>query len=88
MDEHSDSPRRKERLVFETDRYLVTGDLTLPPEGYKSRVSDAINREDVDFLPLVDVVIEPLAGGDVVRRDFILLSKAHVRFAYPVDGGV
>jgi Family of unknown function (DUF6812) len=86
MEGQSGSPRRKERVVFETDRHLVIGDVTLPPEGYQSRFSDAVNRADVAFIPVLDVEISPLGGGETVRRDFIVLSKAHVRVAYPAEG--
>jgi len=80
------SPRRRERVVFETDRHLVVGDVTLPPEGYQSRFSDAVNRADVAFIPLLNVDISPLGGGEPNRRDFILLAKEHIRLAYPLDG--
>lgn len=72
--------------MFETDRHVVVGDVTLPPEGYQSRFSDAVNREDVGFLPLVDAEITPHGGGETVRRPFIVLSKSHIRFAYPLEG--
>lgn len=80
------NPRRRERVVFETDRQMVVGDVTLPPEGYQSRFSDAVNRGDVAFIPLLDVEISPLGGGPAERRDFIVLAKEHVRLAYPLDG--
>jgi hypothetical protein len=85
MEGQPGSPRRRERVVFETDRHLVVGDVTLPPEGYQSRFSDAVNRPDVAFLPLLGVEITPLGGGETTRRDFILLAKEHVRLAYPLD---
>lgn len=85
MEGQSNSERRRERVVFETDRHLVVGDLTLPPHGYQSRFSDAINRGDIAFIPIVDVEITPLDGGEVEQRDFIVLSKRHVRLAYPID---
>jgi hypothetical protein len=80
------SSRRSERVVFETDRHRVVGNLTLAPEGYQSRFSDSVNRPDVAFIPLVDVEIEPLGGGEAERLDFILLAKAHVRMAFPLEG--
>jgi uncharacterized protein DUF6812 len=87
MERNPGSPRRRERVVFETDRHLVVGDVTLPPEGYQSRFSDAVNRADVAFIPLLDVEISPLGGGGVTeRRDFLVLAKEHVRLAYPLDG--
>lgn len=84
MEDQSGSPRRRERVVFETDRHLVVGDVTLPPEGYQSRFSDAVNRADVAFIPLLDVEITPLAGGETKRHDFIVLAKEHIRLAYPI----
>jgi uncharacterized protein DUF6812 len=86
MESHSGSPRRRERVVFETDRSLVVGDVTLPPEGYQSRLSDAVNRPEVAFIPLLDVEISPLDGGAAERREFVLLAKQHVRLAYPLSG--
>jgi hypothetical protein len=86
MEGNPGNPRRRQRVVFETDRYMVVGDVTLPPEGYQSRFSDAVNRSDVSFIPLVDVEISPLGGGPGEHRDFIVLAKEHIRLAYPVDG--
>jgi len=77
--------RRKERMVFETDRHRVVGDVTLPAEGYQARFSDAINRPEVAFIPLVDVEIAPLdGGGTVTKHAFVVLGKAHIRLAHPV----
>jgi len=80
------SPRRRERVVFETDRHMIVGDVTLPPEGYQSRLSDAINRSDVGFIPLLNVEIAPLGGGAGEQRGFLLLAKEHIRLAYPLGG--
>jgi hypothetical protein len=86
MEAQSGSPRRRERIAFETDRHMVVGDVTLPPEGYQSRFSDAVNRGDVAFIPLLDVEISPLGGGGTTeRREFIVLAKQHIRLAYPLD---
>jgi hypothetical protein len=86
MEGQSGSSRRRERVIFETDRHLVVGQMTLPTEGYQSRFSDAINRADVAFVPLLDVEITPLGGGETVRRDFIVLAKEHIRLAFPAGG--
>ena len=37
---------------METDRYRVEGMLTLPREGYRSRVSDYVNRRDQEFFTM------------------------------------
>ena len=54
-------------MQFETDRQRIVGDVTLPPEGYQSRFSDSLNRPEVAFIPLVNVEISSLMGGDVER---------------------
>jgi hypothetical protein len=77
--------RRIERAVFETDRHLVIGDVTLPPEGYHSRFSDTLNRRDIDFIPLTAVEITDLATGKVSERPFVALSKAQVRLAFSLS---
>jgi hypothetical protein len=76
--------RRTERAVFETDRQIVVGDVTLPPEGYQSRFSDLLNRGDLEFLPLTNVEITSLVDGKVSERPFVTLSKRHVRISYPL----
>lgn len=77
--------RRVERAVFETDRQLVTGDLTLPPAGYQSRFSDSLNRDEFEFVPLTNVELTSLADGSKTELPFLLLSKRHIRVAYPVE---
>jgi hypothetical protein len=77
--------RRVERAVFETDRHLIVGDVTLPPTGYQSRFSDSLNRADLEFLPLTHVEITSLADGEVSKRPFVVLSKRHVKLSYPCD---
>ncbi|HEX6227910.1 MAG TPA: hypothetical protein VFZ41_00420 [Solirubrobacterales bacterium] len=85
MEAASKNGQRTERILFETERHLVVGDVTLPPDGYQSRFSDAINREDVDFIPLLNVEITPVDGGEVTWQDFVVLAKAHIRMAHPVN---
>lgn len=77
--------RRRERAVFETDRHLVTGDVTLPPEGYQSRFSDSLNRPDLSFVPLTNVEIRTLVTEEVTRRPFVVLGKASIKLAFPAD---
>lgn len=77
--------RRVERAAFETDRQLVVGDVTLPPAGYQSRFSDSLNRGDLEFVPLTNAEVTSLVDGSVSERPFIILSKRHIRLAYPID---
>jgi hypothetical protein len=77
--------RRVERAVFETDRQLIEGDLTLPPAGYQSRFSDSLNRGEFEFVPLTRVRITSLADSKVTEVAFLVLSKRQIRIAYPVE---
>lgn len=77
--------RRVERAVFETDRQIVEGDLTLPPAGYQSRFSDSLNRGEFDFVPLTNAQVTSLADGKVTQLPFLIVSKRHIRVAYPVE---
>jgi hypothetical protein len=77
--------RRVERAVFETDRQLIEGDLTLPPAGYQSRFSDSLNRGDFEFVPLTNAKVTTLDDGAVRELPFVVVSKRHIRVAYPAE---
>lgn len=77
--------RRVERAVFETDRQLIEGDLTLPPAGYQSRFSDSLNRGEFEFVPLTKVQVTTLADGKVTQMPFLVLAKRQIRIAYPAE---
>jgi hypothetical protein len=76
---------RVERVVLETDRHRIVGDLTLPREGYRSRLSDYLNGGDMDFIPLVNAQLAPLHGGSPETRSFIAVARTHIRLAFPHD---
>jgi hypothetical protein len=74
---------RIERVVLETDRHLIVGDLHMPREGYRSRLSDFLTRGDVRFVPLANAEIRSLNGeGRVEQRDFLAVSRSHITLAY------
>jgi hypothetical protein len=79
---------RHEQVVFETHRHRITGTLTLPHEGYRSRVSDFLNSSDQHFVALTDVEVEPLDGvtGEVTRHAFLAVARAHIVLAEPGAG--
>ena len=78
---------RVERVVLETDRYRIVGDLTMPREGYRSRLSDFLNRGDLDFIPLVNVELTPLGanGAAPERRQFLAVARHHIELAHPLE---
>jgi hypothetical protein len=83
-EQEDSSAKRIERAAFETDRLLVVGDVTLPPDGYQSRFSDLLNRTDLEFLSLTNCEVTSLADGRVKEREFMMLAKRHIRVAYPL----
>jgi hypothetical protein len=75
---------RTERIVLETDRYLIVGDLHLPREGYRSRLSDYLNHGDISFISLVNAEIRPIDGNEPAQqRAFVAVACSHVKLAYP-----
>ena len=68
---------------METDRHRVEGQLTLPAEGYTSRLSDYVNRRDQHFLTLQDATLTPLEGGEGWTVPVLLLAASHVRLIVP-----
>jgi len=78
---------RVERVVLETGGQRIVGDLTLPREGYRSRLSDYLNQGDVDFIPLTDAEITGLDGREAIRREFVAIARSQVHLAYPLAGG-
>ncbi|MGI8594174.1 MAG: DUF6812 domain-containing protein [Solirubrobacteraceae bacterium] len=79
---------RKERVVLETDRYRIVGDLTLPRTGYRSRMTDFLNASERDFIALTDVVLEPIDESESkVRREFMAISRRHIVVVMPEEAG-
>lgn len=71
---------REEQVVLETDRYRITGKLTLPREGYRSRLSDYVNQRDREFFTLSDATIAALDGEPAERQvEFLMVGRSHVR---------
>ena len=77
---------RIERVVLETEHQRITGDLHMPREGYRSRLSDYLNRGDDHFVPLSNARIESLNGdGRAEEREFLAVARNHVTLAYPAS---
>ena len=78
---------RYERVYVETARHRITGRLTLPAEGYRSRLSDFLNASERDFVSLTDVVVEIIGReGPGTSHDFIAVARRHIVFAIPESG--
>jgi hypothetical protein len=78
---------RHERVYVETSRHRITGVLTLPADGYRSRLSDFLNGSERDFVSLTDVVVELIGReGPGTEHDFLAVSRRHIVFAIPESG--
>jgi Family of unknown function (DUF6812) len=73
---------KRERVVLETEHYRITGDVTLPAEGYHSRLSDLLNREGVNFIALSNAIVSGRDGEIPQPRDFIAVARDHIQVAY------
>jgi hypothetical protein len=73
---------RRERVVVETDRYRIVGDVMLPAEGFQGRLSDLLNREGIHFIALVNATITGRNGEPPEDRPFIAVARDHVQVAY------
>jgi hypothetical protein len=71
---------REEQVVLETDRYRISGTLTLPREGYRSRLSDYVNQRDREFFALSEVTMAALDDASTARTiSFLMVARQHVR---------
>jgi hypothetical protein len=81
---------RTERVLLETERYRITGTITLPRDGYRSRLSDFINSPERDFLSLTDCELQVLDGhgnaGDPAARNFMAIARSHIVLVTPLSG--
>ena len=77
---------RLETVIVETDRYRIEGKLTLPREGYRSRLSDYVNQRDRDFFAFSEATMTPLSGGDAETVPFLMVARRHVVLVTPSSG--
>ena len=74
--------------MVETDRYRIEGSLTLPRDGYRSRLSDHINRREQEFFTIQDANLIALDGsGRDWAAPILMLARRHIRLIVPVSEG-
>jgi hypothetical protein len=77
---------RVAHVLIETERHRITGELTLPRDGYRSRVSDFLNANERDFISLTGVTIESVAGDTPpTQHEFVTVSRRHIVLATQVS---
>jgi hypothetical protein len=72
---------RTHRVVLETTRSRIVGDLTLPEDGYRSRLSDLLNRQDLAFVALTSAEVT-IDGSPPQKHAFLAVARDHIEFAY------
>jgi hypothetical protein len=76
--------RREQRVVVQTERHRITGAVTMPADGFRSRLSDFLNHVERDFVALTDAVVESLDGDvEPSRSEFVVVGRAHIVLAMP-----
>lgn len=71
---------KPERIIVETDRYRVEGDVTLLQKGYRNALSEFLNNRDEEFIFLENVKLEALDGsGRNWESPVLMLSRRHIR---------
>ena len=75
---------RLEQIVLETDRWRIEGHLTLPAEGYRSRLSDYVNQRDREFFSIQDAKLTSLDQPEKVEQmAFLMVARRHIRLIAP-----
>jgi uncharacterized protein DUF6812 len=75
---------RLEQIILETDRWRIEGQLTLPREGYRSRLSDYVNQRDREFFSIQDAILTALDEPHEVRQmQFVMVARSHIRLIAP-----
>jgi hypothetical protein len=70
---------RRERVRIETARHEIEGTLQLPHEGFRSRLTDFLNTQRDDFLPLTDAEVTWLDGSRAAEHhEYLALAARHV----------
>jgi hypothetical protein len=77
--------RRREAVELETTRYRVSGTIMLPPEGYKSRLSDHLNEAGREFLIILDATLTPFDEPEgTFDVPVMMLQRTKVDIIFPV----
>ena len=70
---------RHERVRIETARHEIEGTLQLPHEGFRSRLTDFLNTQSDEFLPLTDAEVTWLDDArEPEHHEYLALATRHV----------
>lgn len=79
--------RPRERVLIETPRYRIEGEVMLPPqEGYRSRLSDFLNDTAREFLIVLNVRMARLDDPDeITGAAVVMLHRSRIDLIIPRD---
>ncbi len=79
--------RKLERVVLETARYRVEGEIMLPPEeGYKSRLSDYLNEPEREFVIVLEAVLSPFHDpAQAFSIPVLMVQRSRVDIIFPAS---
>lgn len=76
--------RKRERVILETARYRISGEVMLPPEGYKSRLSDHLNEPNREFFIVLGAIMTPLDDPDNrFRSNVVMIHRSKIDVIFP-----
>lgn len=79
---------RTERVLIETERHVIQGTVTLPAEGFRSRLSDFLSSAERDFIALRDALVSPVGQPErAVEHEFVAVARRHIVLATPLEPG-
>lgn len=71
-----------------TANNVVTGHVHVPATGYRGRVSDLLNTEDFEFLPVTDANLFTHDGnGPIASEDCVIINKHIIHSVIPIGEG-
>ncbi len=77
---------RTERIIIETDRYRVEGDITILQGSYRNSPAEYLGSNNDELLSLRNVELFSLDGsGRDWATSFLFLNKRHIRSISPKD---
>lgn len=82
----ADGNIHRQRVIVETDQHRIEGDMSVPREGFRSRLSDFVSQRDREFFSLRDAVVTPLQPGlgeERQRLEFMMVSRNDMRLIAP-----
>ena len=75
----------KKRALFYVGNLKIVGNAYVA-EGF--RITDHLNRGDIRFIPLTEVVVLNERGKIIQKEDFVCINKDHILMAKDVIGEV